>query len=99
MGIYTFLFIVGAVGLATGALFGRGRRQIWVLEGVGLLAAVALTLYGVAHADDPDCRECGGGFFAGLFSAVGFVLWSGGVLIGALSRRLSDRLKGSERRP
>jgi hypothetical protein len=44
--------------------------------------AVGLTIYGVIHSHDPDCRECGGGFFAGLIAAYGFVAWSVGAVIG-----------------
>jgi len=98
MDLSTLLLLVATAGLVAGLVLARSRHRVLVLEGVGLLAAIALTLYGIAHADDPDCRECGGGFFAGLFSAVGFVLWSVGLVLGAASRALLTRFFRGRRR-
>jgi hypothetical protein len=88
MSLYAFFVIAAAIGLTLALTFASSRRRVLLVEAIGLAIAIAFTVYGVIHSHDPDCRECGGGFFAGLISAYGFVAWSFGTAVGAGIRRL-----------
>jgi hypothetical protein len=86
-----FLIAAGA-GLVIALLLATSWRRYLAIVAVGVIAAIAFTVLGVKHSHDPGCRECGGGFFAGLFAGYALAAWTLGAAVGALIRRTSGRI-------
>jgi hypothetical protein len=87
------LFVIAAgAGLVVAIPLATSWRRYLAIVAVGVIAAIAFTVLGVKHSHDPGCRECGGGFFAGLFAGYALAAWALGAAVGTLIRRMSRRI-------